>query len=74
MKRRRQVIPFVNASTTGWRQVGLTAFRPFMRDRDQPFALRMGDRIRFEPASEAEISRLEEESDGLGGATVEHLG
>ena len=69
----RQVIPFVNASTTGWRQVGLTAFRPFLRTRDEPFALRMGDRIRFEPASEGEIARFEGAVDGLGGASVEVL-
>lgn len=67
----RQVIPFVNASTTGWRHVGLTAFRAFQRDREEPFALRTGDRLRFVHVTEKDIERLRGEPDGLGGAKVE---
>lgn len=69
----RQVIPFTGASTTGWRQVGRTAFRPFLRGRAEPFALRPGDRLRFEAVPEAEVARREADADGLGGAVVEEL-
>ncbi|MBL4916242.1 5-oxoprolinase subunit B family protein [Szabonella alba] len=68
----RQVVLFANASATGWRQAGRCAFRPFLPDRAQPFALRAGDAIRFAPVAEAELAALEG-GDGLGGARLESL-
>ncbi|RME14132.1 MAG: carboxyltransferase domain-containing protein [Alphaproteobacteria bacterium] len=71
----RQIVLFANASKTGWRQVGLSAFRPFWPERAEPFLLRQGDALRFEPVSENEMDALlANASDGLGGARCEVLG
>lgn len=67
----RQIVLFNAASTTGWRQVGRTAFRPFLREREPPFALRPGDRVKFEPVAADEIDRLADGGDGMGGARCE---
>lgn len=67
----RQVIPFANASPTGWRQIGRTAFRCYDPATDPPLPLRAGDEIRFQPVASAELARLE--ADGRGGAETEAL-
>jgi len=64
----RQLVLFGNVSTTGWRQVGLCAFRPFKIDRAQPFALRQGDAIRLIATPLDDIRALATNPDGLGGA------
>jgi KipI family sensor histidine kinase inhibitor len=69
----RQLVLFGNDSTTGWRQVGLCAFRPSKIDRAAPFALHTGDAIRLVAASEAEVKALGANADGLGGARCEVL-
>lgn len=69
----RQLVLFGNVSTTGWRQVGLCAFRPFRIDRPEPFALRQGDAIRLVAASSDEIQALGANPDALGGARCEVL-
>ena len=68
----RQLIVFTNASPTGWRHIGQTAFRTFRPDSDTPFALSPGDELCF-PAidrSELETIRAKDRS-GDGGATWE---
>lgn len=70
----RQLIIFTNQSTTGWRQVGLCAFRPFLRDRGEPFVLRHGDVVRFEPVADDTMrALLADNPGGLGGARCEVL-
>ena len=64
----QQIVLFSGPSTTGWRQVGLTRFRPFQRERAEPFALRQGDAIRFHAAPELPMT-----PDGMGGARCEAL-
>lgn len=71
----RQLVLFCNASTTGWRQIGQTGFRPYWPESQTPFRLEVGDAIRIEPVSLAEFSALDpEQTDGLGGARLEVLG
>ncbi|WP_386680261.1 allophanate hydrolase subunit 1 [Loktanella sp. R86503] len=67
----RQLVLFANPSPTGWRGVGRCAFRPFMAERAVPFALRAGDRVRWELTDAATIAALAEKPDGLGGALCE---
>ena len=68
----RQLVLFANPSVTGWRQVGYTAFRPFDVHRAEPFALALGDGMRFHPVSHAEMAALDQSNDsGLGGALCE---
>ena len=67
----RQIVLFANASPTGWRWIGSSAFQPFKADRQDPFALRPGDRIRFAVTDAAMIESLRRTApNGLGGATV----
>ncbi|MGD9917706.1 MAG: allophanate hydrolase subunit 1 [Paenirhodobacter sp.] len=66
----RQIVLFAQASPTGWRALGRCAFRPFSAHAAAPFLLRPGDRLRFAPATEAEIAALEASGDPRGGAKV----
>ncbi|MCC6001170.1 MAG: allophanate hydrolase subunit 1 [Pararhodobacter sp.] len=49
----RQVVLFSVASPTGWRHVGQTALRLFDPDRTEPFLLRPGDAVLFQPVDRA---------------------
>ena len=70
----RQLVLFTNPSVTGWRQVAYTAFRPFKFDRADPFALRLGDGLRFHAVSHDDMHTLDAgNTDGLGGARCEVL-
>jgi KipI family sensor histidine kinase inhibitor len=70
----RQMVLFPAESTTGWRQIGRTAFRPFIPARAEPFLLRPGDAIRLEAVSADTLRDIEKGSaDGLGGAACEVL-
>jgi allophanate hydrolase subunit 1 len=70
----RQLVLFTNPSVTGWRQVAYTAFRPFKFDRADPFALRLGDGLRFHAVSHDDMHALDAgNTDGLGGARCEVL-
>ena len=69
----RQIVMFGAASATGWRQVGCSAFRTFLPDRETPMPLRAGDAIRYRSIPAEELAELSERSDGMGGATVEVL-
>ena len=49
-----------------------TAFRPFKFDRADPFALRLGDGLRFHAVSHDDMHTLDAgNTDGLGGARCE---
>ncbi len=68
----RQAIVFSTASPTGWRQVGQSAFRPFLPERAEPFALAPGDAVRFAAVGDGEYDALAaDNADGMGGARRE---
>lgn len=67
----RQLIIFNNEAPTGWRHIGQTAFRCFDKEREDPFALRAGDLVRFAQVGRAELKALQ--GDSYGGARLEHL-
>ena len=70
----RQLIVFSNASPTGWRQVGQTAFRPYRAGKADPFPLLPGDELNFEPVSNETFDRIAQNNvDGLGGAQLENI-
>ena len=65
----RQMVLFAVDSQTGWRHVGQTAMRLFQPGAAQPFLLRPGDALRFEPVAPAILRGLRD--DPLGGARIE---
>jgi len=67
----RQLVLFANPSTTGWRHIGQTAFRPFDKDAAPPFALDAGDALRLHAVSPADFAELAKQP--MGGATCEAL-
>ena len=67
----RQIVLFANASPTGWRMIGRTAFRPFQPGTDHPFPLAAGDRLRFHAVAPSELAALLDAGDPLGGARLE---
>jgi KipI family sensor histidine kinase inhibitor len=68
----RQLVLFCNDSTTGWRQIGQTGFRPFWPHSSTPFRLEVGDAIRIEHVSQMDLAALApERTEGLGGARLE---
>jgi KipI family sensor histidine kinase inhibitor len=70
----RQLIIFTNASPTGWRHVGQTAFRTFRPDSDTPIALRPGDEVCFPSVTTAEYTRIKAgDTSGNGGAQTSVL-
>lgn len=65
----RQLIVFTNASPTGWRHVGQTAFRTFRPNNQTPIALTPGDEMCFPSITAAEFERIKTaDSSGDGGA------
>ncbi|PCJ04506.1 MAG: allophanate hydrolase [Rhodobacteraceae bacterium] len=69
----RQFVLFTAPAPTGWRHVGQTGMRLFRPERDDPFALRAGDELIFEPVSRADLLRLREEDPNNGGAIVTEI-
>jgi KipI family sensor histidine kinase inhibitor len=69
----RQLVLFVHASPTGWRQVAQTAFRPFQPDAAQPVLLRGGDELRLVATPGHEVAALMRDGAMLGGARCEVL-
>lgn len=70
----RQLIVFTNATQTGWRHIGQTAFQNFRPLSDQPFTLSPGDELTFPSVSHDEFHQIEaKDTSGLGGATHEAL-
>jgi KipI family sensor histidine kinase inhibitor len=67
----RQFVLFANASPTGWRHVGQTAFRCFRPMSDDPFPLRAGDDVQFYSVTPEEFVNIQKtDANGTGGATV----
>ncbi|MCX7567468.1 carboxyltransferase domain-containing protein [Sulfitobacter sp. F26169L] len=65
----RQLIIFTNATPTGWRHVGQTAFRTFRPESDTPIALSPGDEMCFPAVTAAEYAQIEQrDTSGNGGA------
>ena len=66
----RQLIIFARPAPTGWRQIGLTGFRPFRAEAPNPIALAPGDEMSFEIMP---LDDLPRSSEGNGGARCEVL-
>ncbi|WBU52668.1 allophanate hydrolase subunit 1 [Paracoccus sp. SCSIO 75233] len=64
----RQFVLFAVETQTGWRHVGQTAMRLFQPEAKDPFLLRPGDSLRFEPVSPARLQPLWD--DPRGGAVI----
>lgn len=70
----RQFCLFPYDTPTGWRHVGQTGFLSFRPWADEPFVLRAGDEMIFDPVSPAEFAKIEATvTDGLGGAQRESI-
>ncbi len=67
----RQLIIFTNASPTGWRHIGQTAFRTFRPGSEMPFPLSPGDELIFPSITRQEFDRIA--NDPTGGAEQEAL-
>ncbi len=63
----RQLVLFSVSTPTGWWHIGQTGFRLFRPDSEQPFILRPGDEVLFEPTTREKLSALCD-SDVDGGA------
>ena len=67
----RQLIIFAADAPTGWRHIGQTAFRCFRPEQDQPFALRPGDQVTFDPVDQATMTAIRAKDEtGDGGARI----
>lgn len=60
----RQLVLFPMPTPTGWRHVAQTAFQLFRPESQDPFLLRPGDEIRFEPLDAEALPHLQQEPDG----------
>lgn len=70
----RQLVLFTNASPTGWRHVGQTAFKTFRPQSETPIALSPGDELCFPAVSRAEMDKITaSDHAGRGGAETEVL-
>ncbi|MFV1602123.1 MULTISPECIES: 5-oxoprolinase subunit B family protein [unclassified Phaeobacter] len=69
----RQFVLFSTASPTGWRHVGQTGLTLFQPEAADPFALRAGDELQFEPVSRAAFQRLRDSGAEQGGAIVSEV-
>ena len=70
----RQLIVFTNATPTGWRHIGQTAFKTFRPTAAQPFALSPGDELTFPSVSRDTLQDIiAKDKDGDGGADTEVL-
>ena len=68
----RQMVLFSVSTPTGWRHIGQTALRLFRPDQPDPFLLRPGDEVLFQPVTRAAFEAIRE-SDPQGGAVAERL-
>jgi allophanate hydrolase subunit 1 len=69
----RQLVVFANPSPTGWRQIGMSAFKPFAPNTPTPILLRAGDAMQFSTATADDIQRLKASGDPKGGAICQPL-
>lgn len=70
----RQLIIFTNASPTGWRHIGQTAWHNFRPQSSHPFALSPGDELVFPAISRDALLKIKkQDTSGAGGATSEAL-
>lgn len=70
----RQLVVFTNATPTGWRHVGQTAFRTFRQNTAQPFALTPGDELIFPQVSRSALEDIiAKDTSGNGGAEQEAI-
>jgi KipI family sensor histidine kinase inhibitor len=67
----RQLVLFPVDTPTGWRHIGQTALRLFRPEAEDPFLLRPGDEVLFQPAEPETLANLAE--DPQGGAVSEVL-
>lgn len=65
----RQLVLFPVPAPTGWRHIGQTCFRLFRPEADEPFVLRPGDEVQFDPVDAETLERLK--ADANGGARAE---
>ena len=54
----RQFNIFTNATPTGWRHIGQSAFRHFRPEATDPFACRPGDEVNLVPVSREELADI----------------
>lgn len=70
----RQLVVFTNATPTGWRHVGQTAFRTFRKTTAHPFALTPGDELVFPQVSRDKLEEIiAKDTSGNGGAEQEAI-
>ena len=67
----RQLVLFSGDTPTGWRHIGQTRVKLFRQEADEPFLLKPGDEVRFDPVEPAQLEDLAGDPDG--GATWEAL-
>ncbi|WP_371225418.1 5-oxoprolinase subunit B family protein [Roseovarius sp. 2305UL8-3] len=60
----RQLVLFPVATPTGWRHIGQTALRLFRPEAREPFLLRPGDEVLFEPTSSETLAALQDDENG----------
>mgnify|MGYP002397665297 CR=1 FL=1 len=65
----RQLVLFPVATPTGWRHIGQTALKLFRPNSSEPFLLRPGDEVLFEPIDPDALAALQDDENG--GATSE---
>ena len=60
----RQLVLFPVATPTGWRHVGQTALRLFRPEAPEPFLLRPGDEVLFQPVGPEALAALQKDENG----------
>jgi len=60
----RQMVLFSVTTPTGWRHVGQTALRLFRPDLPDPFLLRPGDEVQFQPVAPDALAQLRADANG----------
>ena len=60
----RQLVLFPVATPTGWRPIGQTALRLFRPEARDPFVLRPGDEVLFQPVTPEALTALRGDDDG----------
>lgn len=69
----RQFVLFSNPAPTGWRHVGQTGLQLFQASSEQPFTLRPGDEMQFEPVSKTDFLKFCADDPQRGGAILSEV-